>query len=380
MTRQQRFEQYRKLIQSEDEDDDMEEKEDEANIEYYNAELGGTEKITANDFQMISVLGRGAFGKVMEVRHTKTGRSYAMKILRKQDIIAKKQEEHTNTEREMLAAMQHPFLMGLKYAFQSPSKLYFVLDYYPGGELFFHLQQKRSFPEKTTCIWVAEVALALGHLHKSGYIYRDLKPENIVLGMDGHVCLTDFGLAKSFRGNKDLTYSFVGTPEYLAPEIIKTDGHNKDVDWWSLGILLFELCNGLPPFYSKNARDMYQKILNAPIRFKESKGPFSNLYRECVAALLRRDVTKRLGYKNDVEEVMGHGFFASLDREKLMAKAIPTNFLPSNKQKNVAKEFQKEKAILSKAPTPMLSEGKDAFLGFTYNASNTLSALAEGNG
>lgn len=316
---------------------------------------------------MLSVLGRGAFGKVMHARLKKTQEQFAVKILRKQEIINKKQVDHTNTEREMLAAMQHPFLMGLRYAFQNNTKLYFVLDYYPGGELFYHLQKTKGFKEKTARIWVAEVALALGHLHQNGYIYRDLKPENIVLGLDGHVCLTDFGLAKSFKGQKDLTYSFVGTPEYLAPEIIKSDGHNKNVDWWSLGILLYELCNGLPPFYSKNARDMYQKILSAPIRFKQNKGPFSQQYQDCVSKLLNRDVKKRMGSKSDVEEVMLHPFFADLDVPTMMRKEISAGFKPDANKVNVAREFQKEKPNLSVAPTPMLAD-KDAFMGFTFNA------------
>ena len=201
------------------------------------------------------------------VRKKDTGEIYAMKILKKKALIAKHQVEHTNAERKILQQLQHPFLMHLRYAFQTDAKLYFVLDYYRGGELFFHLKKKRRFSEAQAQIFVAEVAMALGHLHSLDVIYRDLKPENILLDHSGHICLTDFGLSKDLGPSNEDAHTFCGTPEYLAPEIVMNLGHGKAVDWWSLGILLYELTVGIPPFYSQNVNEMYRKIQEAPLLF-----------------------------------------------------------------------------------------------------------------
>ena len=220
--------------------------------------LANTAKVRLEDFELLKVLGRGSFGKVMLVRYRADGRKFAMKILKKKAIIARNQVEHTRAERKILESLQHPFLMTLRFAFQSQEKLYFVLDYYQGGELFFHLKNQRRFSEAIARLFVAEIALALGHLHSLGVVYRDLKPENILLDDLGHVCLTDFGLSKDLE-YQDKSHTFCGTPEYLAPEIVAGLGHNSEVDWWSLGILLYELTVGIPPFYTHaGQRDVQQ--------------------------------------------------------------------------------------------------------------------------
>ena len=188
--------------------------------------LNNTDKVRLEDFELLKVLGRGSFGKVMLVRYKRDGKKYAMKILKKKAIIARNQVEHTKAERKILESLQHPFLMTLRFAFQSTEKLYFVLDYYQGGELFFHLKNQRRFPETIARLFVAEIALALGHLHSLGVVYRDLKPENILLDDLGHVCLTDFGLSKDLDYS-DKSHTFCGTPEYLAPEIVAGLGHNQ---------------------------------------------------------------------------------------------------------------------------------------------------------
>jgi serum/glucocorticoid-regulated kinase 2 len=195
--------------------------------------LENTEKVRLEDFDLLKVLGRGSFGKVMLVQKKTDKKIFAMKILKKRAIIARNQVEHTKAERKILQALQHPFLMTLRYAFQTKEKLYFVLDYFQGGELFFHLKNNRRFSEEVARIYVGEIGLALGHLHSLGVIYRDLKPENILLDDNGHVCLTDFGLAKDVETG-DKAHTFCGTPEYLAPEIVTGAGHDKAVDWWSL--------------------------------------------------------------------------------------------------------------------------------------------------
>merc|ERR550525_1424393 len=249
-------------------------------------------KVTPDDFEFLKVIGRGAFGKVMQVKYKKNGEIYAMKILRKKQIVARNQVEHTKSERKILQALQHPFLIKLRFAFQTDSKLYFVLDYFKGGELFFHLKKRRKFTEAEARIFVAEVALALGHLHSLDIIYRDLKPENILLHETGHICLTDFGLSKDLDPNIPEAHTFCGTPEYLAPEIVSHQGHGKAVDWWSLGILCYELCIGIPPFYHQNLNTMYSKITKDAPKFPVS------LSKECqdlVSQLLVKKTGKALG-------------------------------------------------------------------------------------
>ena len=262
MTREDRLARFRKLMDVSYEDEIRDAK-DTVTSQLMNS----SEKSKPDDFEFLKVIGRGSFGKVMQVRKKDTGKIYAMKILKKKALIAKHQVEHTNAERKILQQLQHPFLMHLRYAFQTDAKLYFVLDYYRGGELFFHLKKKRRFSEAQAQIIVAEVGMALGHLHSMDVIYRDLKPENILLDHTGHICLTDFGLSKDLGPNQDDAHTFCGTPEYLAPEIVMNLGHGKAVDWWSLGILLYELTVGIPPFYSQNVNEMYRKIQEAPLLF-----------------------------------------------------------------------------------------------------------------
>ena len=308
--------------------------------------LSNTEKVRLEDFELLKVLGRGSFGKVMLVRYKADGRKFAMKILKKKAIIARNQVEHTKAERKILESLQHPFLMTLRFAFQSSEKLYFVLDYYQGGELFFHLKNQRRFPETIARLFVAEIALALGHLHSLGVVYRDLKPENILLDDLGHVCLTDFGLSKDLEYS-DKSHTFCGTPEYLAPEIVAGLGHNQAVDWWSLGILLYELTVGIPPFYSTNVNEMYNKIQHGVLRFP----PF--LSEECkavIVGLLNRDPSKRLGAsERDVDDIKAMPFFNRMPWEQLMRKEIESPYrqhcLSSEEAANFDTTFTNEPVV-----------------------------------
>nr|BAK00435.1 predicted protein [Hordeum vulgare subsp. vulgare] len=328
------------------------------------------EKVRLEDFELLKVLGRGSFGKVMQVRKKSNGIVYAMKILKKRAIIARNQVEHTKAERKILEQLNHPFLMTLRFAFQSKEKLYFVLDYLQGGELFFHLKAKRRFSEDIARIYVGEIALALGHLHSLGVVYRDLKPENILLDDQGHVCLTDFGLSKDISPN-DQAHTFCGTPEYLAPEIVTGVGHGMAVDWWSLGILLYELTVGIPPFYSQNVNEMYNKIQHGVLRFP----PF--LTEDCKAliiGLLNRDPTKRLGSTNDVEDIKAHPFFTKhMSWQALYKKEIDPPYKPKVKSNadtsNFDDTFTNEPVVDSVAPDSNLSKTLakgDDFGGFTF--------------
>lgn len=341
----------------------------------FTAMLNNDQKVRLADFELLKVLGRGAFGKVMQVKKKSDGKIYAMKILKKGAIVARNQVEHTKAERSILQQLQHPFLMTLRFAFQSKDKLYLVLDYFQGGELFFHLKSQRRFSEEVARLYVAEIALAFGHLHGLGVIYRDLKPENILLDDEGHVCLTDFGLAKEMEEG-DKAHTFCGTPEYLAPEIVQALGHDKAVDWWSLGILLYELTVGIPPFYSANVNEMYNKIQHGVLRFP----PFlSEGCKTLIIGLLNRDPKKRLGSTKDVEDVKSQSFFvdtAGWDWEKVYNKEVEAPFKPKvsgvDDTSNFDEEFLQEPVVDSVVAGSAVGQGQDDFKGFTFQGKSAL--------
>jgi serine/threonine protein kinase len=234
----------------------------------------------------MKLIGRGTFGKVFQVRKKDTKRIYAMKVLSKREIVAKKEVAHTIGERKILqCSLDSPFLVGLKFSFQTETDLYLVTDFKSGGELFWHLQKETRFSEERARFYIAELVLALEHLHKYNIVYRlapppfphwghclpssrDLKPENILLDATGHVALCDFGLSKADLRPDELTTTFCGTTEYLAPEVLLNDhGYSKLVDFWSLGVLLFEMCCGWSPFYAEDTQQMYKNICFGKIRF-----------------------------------------------------------------------------------------------------------------
>lgn len=190
------------------------------------------------DFELMRVLGRGTYGKVVQVCKRDTGRLYAMKIMRKEDVIMRNQVKHTLTERHVLQSVRHPFIVGLQFAFQTPDKLYLVLPFMGGGELFFHLRRERTFSEARVLLYASEIVLALQELHRHDIVYRDLKPENVLMDAQGHLALSDFGLAKeavsSLPGGAS---TFCGSPSYMAPEVLLGTGHGFAVDWWSFGTL-----------------------------------------------------------------------------------------------------------------------------------------------
>ncbi|RKO97490.1 Pkinase-domain-containing protein, partial [Caulochytrium protostelioides] len=276
------------------------------------------------DFELLKVLGQGNFGKVMQVRKTDTGRLYAMKVLRKKNIVEQQQIAHTLSERNVLIQANCPFLVGLKFSFQTVEKLYLVLDYMNGGELFFHLQQG-PFSEGRAKFYTAELVLALQHLHKYNIVYRDLKPENILLDSNGHVALTDFGLCKEVGWNEQ-TNTFCGTAEYLAPEVLTGQGYGKPVDWWSLGILFYEMTTGLPPFFSENVHVMHKKILHGELVFPPGFTPAAEML---VRQLLTRDPDRRLASgPRDAEDVKSHPFFMDVDWDRLARRQLRPPFKP----------------------------------------------------
>jgi len=272
---------------------------------------------TLDSFNTIKVIGKGSFGKVFLVREKRTNEMFALKVLNKDNIIKRNQVEHTKTERSVLGYVKHPFIVGLNMAFQSKDKLYFVLDYCAGGELFFHLGKVGKFTEPRACFYAAEITLAIDYVHDLGIVYRDLKPENVLLDSRGHVRLTDFGLSKEgIRNSSSGANSFCGTPEYLAPEILNRQGHGRAVDWWSLGALLYEMLTGLPPFYSRDREKLFEKIRRGTLDYPKY---LSHSAHQILKGLLTKDPLGRLGSGvNDAMDIKAQAFFADLDWEKLM--------------------------------------------------------------
>ncbi len=253
------------------------------------------------------------------------GQLFAMKILRKSHLVRRRQIERTRTERKVLSVVNHPFIMKLHYAFQTTDKLYLVLDYCPGGELFFHLSRFRRFPERVARFYAAELLLALGHLHKRGIIYRDLKPENVLLDAEGHVKLGDFGLAKAgIQHACEGATSMCGTPEYMAPEVLAQQGHGFCVDYWGLGMLVYEMMTGLPPWYTTDRTRLFRRLKSAPL---DIPSYFSQSSASCVSALLERNPRRRLGV-NGIRAAMEHEFFRSISWRALYGRRVEAPIRP----------------------------------------------------
>ncbi|KAM9353063.1 serine/threonine-protein kinase Sgk2b [Symphorus nematophorus] len=285
-----------------------------------------TPQMKPSDFDYLKVIGKGSFGKVLLAKHRKHGGYYAVKVLQKQMIVKRREQKHVMVERSvLLKGLQHPFLVGLHFSFQTPNMLYFVLDYVNGGELFYHLQREGSFPEPRAAFYAAEMAMALGYLHSLNIVYRDLKPENILLDSEGHVMLTDFGLCKEGVAIGGIMHTFCGTPEHLAPEVLQGQPYSPAVDWWSLGTVLFEMLYGLPPFYSHNRVQMFENILHAPLQLR---GGASQAVCSLLEGLLERDVSKRLGASSDLVELQEHAFFASINWDDLLDRKARPPFIP----------------------------------------------------
>jgi RAC serine/threonine-protein kinase len=324
-----------------------------------------TPKVGIDDFIKLKVVGKGAFGKVYLVKKKDNDQVFAMKMLNKKEIRDRDEIEHTLAEKSVLSKVKHPFLAGLYYSFQSDNNLYFVMDFINGGELFHHLSIEGSFHEDRAKFYAAEILLGLEYLHNTGVIYRDLKPENLLLNYQGHVIITDFGLSKEGLDKSKTTKTFCGTPEYLAPEIIKGEDYTFAVDWWSLGTLLFEMINGLPPFYvSDNEELMYEKILYAPLEIPDT---FSDDAKDLISKLLDRDPNLRL---KDPSLIKRHPFFRGLDFEKLEKKEVPPPFVPDVQSPddvgNIDSEFLEESIGSDDEKKKTKDKDSENFIGFTF--------------
>lgn len=298
--------------------------------------------ICLDDFELLKVLGKGAFGKVVLAQKKDTGKYYAIKILKKAQIISENMFQKTLAEKTILQSNRHPFLVGLEYAFQTETKLYFVLEFMMGGELFSHLRREGRFPEARAKFYAVCIILGLGFLHDSNYIYRDLKLENILLDEKGYAVITDFGFAK-FLAHDEKTRTFCGTPDYVAPEILENKGHDRMVDWWSLGVLVYEMIYGQTPFYSPNRDIMYQNIRTQEARFS-TLVPVSDVCKDLIFRLLRKDPVTRLGQLGDHKEILAHPWFSDINIQQVLERRYQAPFLPdiSSLEKNFEQAYLNE--------------------------------------
>jgi len=293
--------------------------------------------ISLSDFELMDTLGTGSFGRVRLVKFLQapagTPIYYALKILKKSEVIYLKQVEHVKTEKKLLEQIMHPFIVNLMGAFQDEKNLYLMMEYIIGGEFFSHLRKAGRFPNDTSKFYAAQITLVFEYLHGMQILYRDLKPENLLLTSEGNCKVTDFGFAKRVEYR---TWTLCGTPEYLAPEIILSKGHGKAVDWWALGILMYEMLAGYPPFYDEDPLGIYQKILEGKIKFPWH---FDRHSKDLIKKLLTADLTKRLGnLKAGADDIKKHKWFMATATEEYW-KDVEQKKLPPPIKPDVQSDF-----------------------------------------
>jgi serine/threonine protein kinase len=320
-------------------------------------------KVSLHDFKIIKTLGKGSFGKVLLVKNIFNNEYYAMKILKKEFIKKQKQISHTKNEREILEKINFPFIVRMYFAFQNNEKLYIVTEFVPGGEIFYHLRKEGYFSEERAKFYICEIILSLEYLHRNKIIYRDLKPENILLDKDGHVKLTDFGLSKIFKnhhedegGNKLRAFTVCGTPEYLAPEILSGKGYDKSVDWWSLGVVFYEMLAGASPF----KENKFKLDLNVYLKQIESHRNIPPVAFKLIKELLNSDQSKRLGAgERDAEEIKSHEYFKGVQWKDILEKQYTPRFKPYIKNKEDLSNF--DKMFTSEDPFSIGEKKKNLF-------------------
>ena len=322
-------------------------------------------KLNYNDFEPLKLLGTGTFGRVLLVRFKSNNQLYAMKILMKSRIKSTHQEEHTKAERDLMVQIDNPFLLNIKFAFQDETKLYIVSNFMQGGDMFYHLHFESKFSEKKAKFYLIEIILGLEYLHKNNMIYRDLKPENILMDSTGHIKLSDFGLSKILSDNDEKAFTMCGTPQYLAPEIMKEEGYNKNVDWWSLGCFFYEMITGFLPFYIPKDY-LNEKVYEQKVIFPSGINPLAIKF---IKELLVVDPNNRLGNGvNGVENIKSHEYFKDVDWNKYYNKEIEPPFIPKLDSDEDLKYFDKmftDEPVDSPVPQSR-PRVYSTYKGFTY--------------
>uniref|UniRef100_A0A673MR58 protein kinase C n=1 Tax=Sinocyclocheilus rhinocerous TaxID=307959 RepID=A0A673MR58_9TELE len=332
------------------------------------------------DFDLLRVIGRGSYAKVLLVRLKKTDRIYAMKVVKKELVNDDEDIDWVQTEKHVFEqASNHPFLVGLHSCFQTESRLFFVIEYVNGGDLMFHMQRQRKLPEEHARFYSAEISLALNYLHERGIIYRDLKLDNVLLESEGHIKLTDYGMCKEGLRPGDTTSTFCGTPNYIAPEILRGEDYGFSVDWWALGVLMFEMMAGRSPFDivgssdnpDQNTEDyLFQVILEKQIRIPRS---LSVKAASVLKGFLNKEPKERLGChpQTGFADIMAHPFFRNVDWDLMEQKQVVPPFKP-----NISGEFGLDNfdAQFTNEPIQLTPDDDDAvkkidqseFEGFEY--------------
>ena len=333
--------------------------------------------LSARDFRFVRVVGKGTYGEVWKAILRETSEQFAVKVLDKGDIMQAGSVDRVMAEKSILQEMQHPFIVKLHYAFQSQTKLYFVLDYVPGGDLFHALNQVpgRRVSENSMRTIIAEVLLAVEHLHHHHIIFRDLKLENVLMSPEGHAILTDFGMAKELSMERSKMESVVGTPAYMAPEIILEEPYGREVDYWALGVMAYELVVGQSPFEGSDLMQTCLGILQKDIVFPDAT---SEPCRSFISGLLERNPARRLGKKRGCAEIKAHAFFADLDWAEVLSMRATPGIQPPKK---VGLSSTVDDSL--DAPNPIIDEAEELFRQFTpYMASSrpssAMSALGAG--
>ncbi|KAI9280508.1 kinase-like domain-containing protein [Sporodiniella umbellata] len=326
--------------------------------------------MTPEDFKLIKVLGKGCIGKVLLVRSKRDNQLYALKAIQKQWVIQQKEMTHIRAERDILVGLRkQPFLVQLYHVFQTPSTLFFLLEYHAGGDLATQLSLFPKLTPKKTHFYTAEIIQGLEVLHNHGIVYRDLKPENVLIGKDGHIVLTDFGLSKIFKPDDAdeqgiyLTQTFCGTAEYLAPEILLGEPYTFAVDFWSLGTLLFEMLSGMTPFWAEKHIEMYQRVIKEPLTFPPS---FDKNTRSLLSGV------ERLGWgDNGIELIKMHPYYENIDWELLQRRQLEPPFIPTIKDEIDVSHFDTAFTKLPVRISQSSAVQQDIFDPFNFDLSTT---------
>jgi len=290
------------------------------------AERAASPKVQWADLKEITMLGEGSFGRVKLMLHVPDHKPFALKCLHKGQLVRYQQVEHVVNEKRVLNACDHPFILRQMAVFNGSTQVYMLLELALGGELFTQLRQNVRYSEETARLYSAMVSSAFAYLHARKIAHRDLKPENLLFDTEGYLKLVDFGFAKYI---KDRSWTLCGTPEYLAPEIISNKGHNTGADWWTLGILLYEMLVGQPPFVAESQIDTYHKIMRGKYKVPQN---FPRSAKDIIGKLLCHNPAARLGtLKGGPKDVLTHEFYESMDWQKLEAKKLPVPFVPKIK-------------------------------------------------